>query len=57
MVQLVKAVAQRLNLQYDQDTNHGLNRKAQAEWEEEILKQLNEVNGEQQRKLIDLKER
>ena len=57
MVKLVKAVAQRLNLQYDKDTNHGLNRKAQAEWEEEILSQLNEVNGEQKRRLIDLKDR
>ena len=57
MVKLVKAVAQRLNLQYDKDTNHGLNRKAQTEWEEEILQQLNEVNGEQTRKLIDLKDR
>ena len=57
MVRLVKAVAQRLNLQYDNDTNHGLNRKAQAEWEDEILQQLNEVNGEQKRKLIDLKDR
>ena len=45
MVRLVKAVAQRLNLQYDQDTNHGLNRQAQAKWEEEILQQLMEVSG------------
>ena len=46
MVRLVKAVAQRLNLQYDKDTNHGLNSDAQAEWESEILKQLREVERE-----------
>ena len=43
MLQLVKAVAQRLNLQYDKDTNHGLKDQAQVEWEKEVQRQLQEV--------------
>ncbi len=40
MVQLVKAAAKRLNLQYDKDTNHGLHTEAQLDWEREIQEQL-----------------
>ena len=43
MVKLVKAIAQRINLQYDDDTKHGLNSTAQAEWEIEIQNQLGDV--------------
>jgi hypothetical protein len=44
MLQLTKLVAQRLNLQYDADTKHGLNLDAQQSWEEEVMKQLKELS-------------
>jgi len=44
MLRLVQAVAQRLNLQYDRDTHHGLNTKAQTAWEAEIQRQFQEVS-------------
>jgi len=40
MVQDVRSAAKRLNLQYDKDTNHGLNTEAQLDWEREIQQQL-----------------
>ena len=40
MAQKVKEEATRLNLQYDKDTNHGLNTQAQMDWEREIQHQL-----------------
>jgi hypothetical protein len=49
MVQLVKAAAKRLNLQYDKDTNHGLNTEAQLDWEREIQQQLLKLSIKQAR--------
>jgi hypothetical protein len=43
MLELTKLVAQRLNLQYDTDTNHGLNIDAQQSWETEVMSQLQEL--------------
>ncbi len=43
ILQLTKFVAQRLNLQYDTDTNHGLNRDAQQSWESEVMTQFQEL--------------
>jgi len=40
MLELTKLVAQRLNIQYDRDTNHGLNIDAQESWETEVMHQL-----------------
>ncbi|RMH31573.1 MAG: hypothetical protein D6690_15620 [Nitrospirae bacterium] len=44
MLMLVKATAQRLNTQYDADTNHGLNVDAQQSWIDEVLDQFAEVS-------------
>jgi len=43
MLELTKLVAQRLNLQYDTDTNHGLNIEAQQSWETEVMNQFQEL--------------
>ena len=43
MLHLTKSVAQRLNLQYDSDTNHGLNLDAQQSWEREVMRQFKEL--------------
>ncbi len=44
MLQLAKVVAQRLNLQYDADTKHGLNIDAQESWEREVMSQFQELS-------------
>lgn len=43
MLQLVRATAQRLNRQYDEDTNHGTIPDQQAQWEQDVEEQLEEV--------------
>ena len=43
MLELTKLVAQRLNLQYDNDTKHGLNLDAQQSWETEVMRQFQEL--------------
>ena len=43
MLELTKLVAQRLNLQYDTDTNHGLNMDAQDSWEMEVMRQFQDL--------------
>ena len=43
MLELTKSVAQRLNLQYDADTNHGLDLDAQESWESEVMSQFQEL--------------
>ena len=43
MLELTKLVAQRLNLQYDTDTKHGLNIDAQQSWETEVMSQFQEL--------------
>ncbi len=43
MLELTKLVAQRLNFQYDSDTNHGLNLDAQQSWEAEVMSQFQEL--------------
>jgi hypothetical protein len=43
MLELTKLVAQRLNLQYDTDTKHGLNLDTQQSWETEVMSQLQEL--------------
>ncbi len=40
MLMLLNSVATRLNVQYDSETNHGLNREKQIEWEEAIQARL-----------------
>jgi len=45
MLELTKLIAQRLNLQYDTNTNHGLNRDAQQSWEREIMRQFKELSA------------
>ena len=44
MLRLTKLVAQRLNLQYDTDTKHGLDFDAQESWEREVMSQLQELS-------------
>jgi len=43
MLELTKLVAQRLNLQYDSATNHGLNLEVQNLWEAEVMRQFQEL--------------
>ncbi len=43
--ELTKSVAQRLNLQYDHDTNHGINLQAQESWEREVMRQFQELGS------------
>lgn len=43
VLELTKLVAQRLNLQYDADTNHGLNLEVQQLWEAEVMRQFQEL--------------
>ena len=45
MLELTKSVAQRLNLQYDSDTQHGLNLDAQQSWEAEVMGQFEELGN------------
>ena len=45
MLELTKLVAQRLNLQYDTDTKHGLNLDAQQSWESEVMRQFQELGS------------
>jgi len=45
MLQLVRATAQRLNRQYDKDTKHGTLAGKQAQWEQDVEQQLEEVTG------------
>ena len=40
MLLLLNAVATRLNIQYDTETSHGLNRQKQTEWEQAIQARL-----------------
>ena len=44
MLVLTKSVAQRLNLQYDSDTNHGLHLDVQRSWEAEVMSQMQELS-------------
>ena len=43
MLELTKLVAQRLNLQFDTDTNHGVNLDVQQSWEREVMRQFKEL--------------
>lgn len=43
MLELSKLVVQRLNLQYDAATNHGLNWEVQQLWEAEVMRQFQEL--------------
>ncbi len=45
MLKLTKLVAQRLNLQYDNDTNHGINLNVQQSWEREVMRQFKELGN------------
>ncbi len=47
MLQLTQRVAQQLNLQYDRDTNHGLNLDVQQRWESEVMRQFQELSPDQ----------
>jgi len=43
MLELTELDAQRLNLQYDTDTKHGLNLDAQQSWETKVMSQFQEL--------------
>ncbi len=45
MLQLVRATATRLNRLYDKETNHGTIANKQAQWEQDVEQQLEEVTG------------
>ena len=45
-LELTQRVAQRLNLQYDTDTNHGVNLDIQQSWESEVMRQFQELGLE-----------
>ncbi|WP_447971550.1 hypothetical protein [Nitrospira sp. M1] len=47
MLELVKSVAQRINVQYDQDTKHGTDDQAQMNWEAQVQEQFEEVTSQQ----------
>lgn len=40
MLSLAQSVAQRLNVQYDTDTQHGSRTSQQASWEKEVMRQF-----------------
>ncbi len=44
MLLLLRATAQRLNLQYDKETNHGTIPARQAQWEADVKQQLEAVS-------------
>ena len=44
MLILLRATAQRLNLQYDKETNHGTIPARQAQWEADVAQQLKAVS-------------
>ena len=46
MLELVKSVAQRVNVQYDTDTKHGTDEKAQMTWETQVQEQFEEVTAQ-----------
>lgn len=46
MLLLVRATAQRLNRQYDEDTKHGTVPGKQAQWEQDVEQQFEEVTGQ-----------
>jgi len=48
MLLLLRASAQRLNLQYDKDTNHGTIPTRQAQWETDVSQQLETVSPRKQ---------
>lgn len=43
MLELVKSVAQRINVQYDLDTKHGTDHDAQTDWEAQVQEQFEDV--------------
>ena len=48
MLLLLRATAQRLNLQYDKETKHGTIPARQAQWEEDVVQQLEAVSSGKQ---------
>jgi len=46
MLELVKSVAQRINVQYDQDTKHGTDNEAQMDWETQVQEQFEDVTSQ-----------
>lgn len=44
MLLLLRATAQRLNLEYDEETHHGTIRYKQIQWEKDVEQQLQEVS-------------
>ena len=45
MLSLARSVAQRLNVQYDKDTQHGSRVSQQASWEKEVMKQFEALDS------------
>ena len=54
MLELVKSVAQRINVQYDQDTKHGTDNEAQMNWEIDVQQQFEEVTGQENGRMVEL---
>ena len=44
-LELARSVAQRLNLQYDTDTHHGINLAQQDAWQDEVMRQFVELGS------------
>ncbi len=55
MLELVKSVAQRINVQYDKDTKHGTDDQAQMNWESHVQQQFEDVSLENGKRIVDLK--
>ena len=53
-LELVKSVAQRINVQYDNDTKHGTDESAQEEWEFDVQQQFEDVTLKGKTKMADL---
>lgn len=54
MLELVKSVAQRINVQYDLDTNHGTDDEAQKNWEAHVQEQFEDVSIQPKRTRVNL---
>ena len=54
MLGLVVPVSERINLQYDHDTNHGVNQQAQVKWEFAVQQQFDDITSHGMKKIIEL---
>ncbi|GJL64249.1 MAG: hypothetical protein NPIRA04_29030 [Nitrospirales bacterium] len=54
MLELVKSVAQRINVQYDLDTKHGTDDEAQQNWEAQVQEQFEDVTIQTKKTRVNL---